>query len=241
MNEKTAAPAVCVQNIGKAYGSVSSRAEALKNISFEVQAGEFVSIMGPSGCGKSTLLYIIGGLEKQDEGRVLLSGTDLRGMNDRQKSEYRRRNIGFVFQFYNLVQDLTVEENILLPILMDGGKARDNQEKLDRLLDLIGLSDKKKSIPRELSGGQQQRVSIARAVIASPKLVLADEPTGNLDRASGTEVLELFGRLNRESGVTILQVTHSPYAAHFSTRTLLMRDGRMEEKAEIFQSEEMEL
>lgn len=201
--------------------------EVLKDINVGIGKGEFVSIMGPSGSGKSTLLYLIGGLDKPTSGSIKISGKELSGMNDKEQSIMRRRDIGFVFQFYNLIPNLNVEENIMLPILLDGKKMKEYRTKLDEILDIVGLSDRRKHTPRELSGGQQQRVAIARALINEPDIILADEPIGNLDSKTGTEVMDLLQRINHEKGKTIVQVTHSKEAADYGQRIINVRDGKV--------------
>jgi putative ABC transport system ATP-binding protein len=201
--------------------------EVLKDVNFEISQGEFVSLMGPSGSGKSTLLYLLGGLDKPTSGSIRIKGRELSAMEDKEQSEMRRSQIGFVFQFYNLVPNLNLEENIMLPILLDGKKLKENKRKLDEILELVGLSDRRKHTPRELSGGQQQRVAIARALVNEPDIILADEPTGNLDSKTGTEILELFKRINEEKNKTIVQVTHSNEAAGYSTRLINVKDGRV--------------
>lgn len=201
--------------------------EVLKDINVGIGKGEFVSIMGPSGSGKSTLLYLIGGLDKPTSGSIKISGKELSGMNDKEQSIMRRRDIGFVFQFYNLIPNLNVEENIMLPILLDGKKMKEYRNKLDEILDIVGLSDRRKHTPRELSGGQQQRVAIARALINEPDIILADEPIGNLDSKTGTEVMDLLQRINHEKGKTIVQVTHSKEAADYGQRIINVRDGKV--------------
>lgn len=199
--------------------------EVLKDIDLVVKKGEFISLMGESGSGKSTLLYQIGCLDDPTSGSVLINGVDIHKMKDDDKSKMRRETMGFVFQFYNLIPNLSVEENILLPVVMDGKKPKDYEAKLVEILDIVGLSDKRKALPRQLSGGQQQRVSIARAVIMSPSLLLADEPTGNLDSVSTKEVMELFTKLNKEKGITIIQVTHSHETAKYGNRIVKLKDG----------------
>ncbi|ERJ12137.1 lipoprotein-releasing system ATP-binding protein [Haloplasma contractile SSD-17B] len=203
--------------------------DVLKGIDLTIKKGEFVSIMGPSGSGKSTLLYLIGGLDKATDGTILVNNKELSVMKDKEQSILRRRDIGFVFQFYNLIPNLNVEENILLPILLDGGKLKDYKEKLDKILEVVGLKDRRTHKPRELSGGQQQRVAIARALINEPDLILADEPIGNLDSKTGTEIMELFKKINREQGKTIVQVTHSREAAEYGTRIVNLLDGKVVE------------
>lgn len=199
--------------------------EVLKDVSLRVMPGEFVSIMGPSGSGKSTLLYILGGLDTPTGGRVLLNGTDISSFGDVKMSVLRRRNIGFVFQFYNLIPNLNVEENIMLPLLLDGQKMERCTDRLDQILEMVGLSDRRRHTPRELSGGQQQRVAIARALIGNPGILFADEPTGNLDTKSGADIMSLLREINRSTGQTIIMVTHSPEAAKSSSRIITVRDG----------------
>lgn len=216
-------------NLVKEFGEKENKVKVLNNINIDIKDGEFVSLMGPSGSGKSTLLYIIGGLDKPTEGKVLLNNKDINKLRDGQMSKLRRKDIGFVFQFYNLVQNLTVEENIMLPVVMNGEKESDYRKRLNHILKIIGLEDKRKHLPRELSGGQQQRVSIARAIILNPSIVFADEPIGNLDSKSGKEVMELFKRINRDEGITILQVTHSEESAKYGNRIIRLKDGKIVE------------
>ncbi len=217
-----------VENLYKSFGEGDSLVEVLKGISFDVEKGEFISIMGASGCGKSTLLYLLGALDSPDKGSVFIHDKDINKLKDRAKSRVRRSEIGFVFQFYNLVQNLTVEENILLPLIMDGKKPSTYEKELEEILEIVGLTQKRKVIPSKLSGGQQQRVAIARSVIASPDIILADEPTGNLDSKSGTEIMDLFKRINEEKKITILQVTHSNEAAGYGRRIIHLKDGMIE-------------
>lgn len=214
-----------VAGVSKSFGTGENETKVLKDISFQVREGEFVSIMGPSGCGKSTLLYLIGGLDVPKAGQIHVCGEDISHLSDKVMSRMRRREIGFIFQFYNLVPNLTVEENILLPVTMDGQKTSLYAKRLEAILKVVGLYEKRNFYPTELSGGQQQRTAIARALIMNPKVLLADEPTGNLDRKSGDEVMKLFQRLNRETGITVLQVTHSEEMAARGTRILHMEDG----------------
>ena len=214
-------------NITKVFGHNGNKVTVLDNLSFSINEGEFVSLMGASGSGKSTLLYLIGGLDKPTSGEVYIEGKDINKLKEKEMAKLRRKDIGFVFQFYNLVQNLTVEENIMLPVVMDGKKEKDYKERLDKILKLIGLEEKRKNLPNELSGGQQQRVSIARAIILSPKIILADEPIGNLDSKSGTEVMELFRKINKEEGITILQVTHSEESAEYGDRIINLKDGKI--------------
>lgn len=201
--------------------------EVLKNINLTISKGEFITIMGPSGSGKSTLLYLIGGLDNPTSGKIIINGQDIAILSDKEQSVMRRREVGFVFQFYNLVPNLTVEDNIMLPILLDGKQIKNYRDKLDEILDIVELSDRKNHTPRELSGGQQQRVAIARALINEPDIILADEPTGNLDSRTSEEVMKLLQRINQEKGKTILQVSHSLETAKYSNRIINVKDGRV--------------
>ncbi|MED3804330.1 ABC transporter ATP-binding protein [Lysinibacillus xylanilyticus] len=214
---------IVVQNMFKNYGSF----EILKNINLSINDGEFVSIMGPSGSGKSTLLYILGGLENQTKGKVLINDKEINSLKDKPKSILRCNEIGFVFQFFNLVQNLTVEENIILPAVMSGKKSKDLQSELNEILAVTGLENKKKMYPSQLSGGQQQRVAVARAVINQPKLILADEPTGNLDSKSGEDVMSLMKKINKERGTTVVQVTHNPEMSLYGNRVIRIQDGKI--------------
>ena len=216
-----------IEEICKSFGEKDSRTQVLNNISLTVGKGEFISLMGASGSGKSTLLYLIGGLDTSDSGEIFLDGRDISKMRDKELSKLRREGMGFVFQFFNLVQNLTVEDNILLPLVMDGKSPKKYRDRLDSILETVGLSDKRRSCPNQLSGGQQQRCAIARAVIYEPKILLADEPTGNLDSKSGTEIMELFSRINKEKGITILMVTHSAECAAYSDRIITLSDGKI--------------
>jgi putative ABC transport system ATP-binding protein len=201
--------------------------DALAGVDFIVEEGEFVAIMGPSGSGKSTLLHLLGGLDGPTDGEVTLGGKPLSKLNDKEVTLIRRRNVGFVFQFFNLLPTLTAEENIALPLLIDGQNIKKHQEKLDQLLELVGLSDRRHHKPDQLSGGQQQRVAIARAFVTDPAIVLADEPTGNLDSKTGEEILELLRRSCDELGQTIVVVTHDAKAASFADRAVFLMDGRI--------------
>jgi putative ABC transport system ATP-binding protein len=215
-----------VNNVSKSFGKNTSLNQVLNGASMSVQEGEFVSLMGASGSGKSTLLYLIGGLDREFEGNISLCGKDIGGLKDKELSDLRLQNIGFIFQFYNLVMNLSVEDNILLPQTMNGKTKSSLKKELDEILEITGLTEKRKAMPATLSGGQQQRVAIARAVIGNPKVILADEPTGNLDKKSTGEIMELFKRLSREKGLTILQVTHSEECASYGTRTVVLDSGR---------------
>jgi putative ABC transport system ATP-binding protein len=212
-------------DLNKTYTLGSVELEVLKDINLTIKEGEFVSIMGPSGSGKSTLLYMIGGLDRPTKGNIKVNGKGIADMGDKAESIMRRRTIGFVFQFYNLIPKLTVEENVLLPVLLDGKKQRDYSEKLEDILETVGLTDRRRHTPRELSGGQQQRVAIARALINDPDIILADEPTGNLDTKTGMEIMQLLKDINREKGKTIIMVTHSKEAASFGQRIINIKDG----------------
>ena len=215
-----------VTNVSKSFGKNTSLNQVLNGTCMYVQEGEFVSLMGASGSGKSTLLYLIGGLDRDFEGKISLCGKDIGSLKDKELSDIRLKNIGFVFQFYNLVMNLSVEDNILLPQTMNGKSKSSLKKELDEILEITGLTEKRKAMPNQLSGGQQQRVAIARAVIGNPKIILADEPTGNLDKKSTIEIMELFKRLNQERGLTILQVTHSEECAAYGTRTVVLDSGK---------------
>ena len=215
-----------VTNVSKSFGKNTSLNQVLNGTCMYVQEGEFVSLMGASGSGKSTLLYLIGGLDRDFEGKISLCGKDIGSLKDKELSDIRLKNIGFVFQFYNLVMNLSVEDNILLPQTMNGKSKSSLKKELDEMLEITGLTEKRKAMPNQLSGGQQQRVAIARAVIGNPKIILADEPTGNLDKKSTIEIMELFKRLNQERGLTILQVTHSEECAAYGTRTVVLDSGK---------------
>lgn len=219
-----------VNSLYKSYQMGDNKVDILKGINLSVNEGEFVSIMGPSGSGKSTLLYLMGGLDKPTSGEVYIKNSKLSTLKDDDESRIRRQDIGFVFQFYNLIQNLNVEENILLPVLLDGKKAKNYKDKVDEILEIVGLSERRKHTPRELSGGQQQRVAIARALINEPDIILADEPIGNLDSKSGVEIMELFQEINQKKGKTIVQVTHSFESTKYGTRLVTVRDGMIEDK-----------
>lgn len=216
-----------ISNVSKVYKIGSQELKVLDNISLNVESGEFVSIMGPSGSGKSTLLYTLGTLEQPTEGEIFLDGQDITKCNDKIISKIRCQKIGFIYQFYNLMPDLSVEENILLPVMLDGKKITQYKEKLKMLLNDVGLYDRRKHKPQELSGGQQQRTAIARALVVNPKLILADEPIGNLDSQTGTEVMELLRSMNRKYGTTIIQVTHSEESAKYGSRIIYLKDGKI--------------
>jgi len=215
------------KNVSKSFTIGAQKLQALKDISLTVEAGEFVSLMGPSGSGKSTLLYILGGLDKTDSGSVIINGKEIGNLSDTDESAMRRDDIGFVFQAYNLIDNLTVEENVLIPALLDGKKRNEMNTRLEELLKAVGLFEHRKHRPTELSGGQQQRTAIARALINRPKVVFADEPIGNLDSQNGKEVLELLSKLNKQYKITILMVTHSEESTQYGGRVIRLKDGRL--------------
>lgn len=215
------------EHITKIYGKGAAAVKALNDVSFRVEQGEFVSIVGPSGSGKSTLLHILGGVDKPTEGKVFVGNTDIHSLNEDKLAIFRRRQIGLVYQFYNLLPVLNVEENILLPHLLDGRPA--NRERLKNILSQMGLSAQRHHLPSQLSGGQQQRVSIGRALFNHPAILLADEPTGALDQSSGQEVLKLFRRLN-ELGNTIVMITHDLSVARNAGRIVHLIDGELKKK-----------
>lgn len=219
--------AVSVKDVCKNFVLGQEEVKVLKDLTFNIEEGEFVSLMGPSGSGKSTLLYLIGGLDEPTAGQILVNGKELKEMKDLEESIMRRRELGFVFQFYNLIPNLNVEDNIMLPILLDGKNPKKYESNLNEILDLVGLEDRRFHTPRELSGGQQQRVAIARALINDPEIIMADEPIGNLDSVTGTEIMELFKRINVEKKKTIIQVTHSENAAQYGNRIIRLKDGRI--------------
>jgi len=219
------------KTLRKVYQLGNHSVNALDGVDFLVQKGEFVAIMGPSGSGKSTLLHLIGGLDLPTEGEVTLAGQALSLLNDKQITLLRRHHVGFVFQFFNLLPTLTTEENITLPLLIDGKNARQYQERLDTLLNLVGLSERRKHKPDQLSGGEQQRVSLARALITEPEILLADEPTGNLDAGNGEHVLNLMLELNREMRTSLVIVTHDHSIAERMDRVLVLENGCLEVQA----------
>jgi putative ABC transport system ATP-binding protein len=212
-------------DIRKSFKIGNEEQELLKGLSFKIEKRDFTSIMGPSGCGKSTLLYILGGLDNPTSGSVKICGVKYEDMTKRQMAKIKRSKLGFVFQFYNLVPNLTVEDNIMLPIVLDGKKRKDYQNELKKILEITELSNKLKQTPRELSGGQQQRVAIARSLIFNPEIILADEPIGNLDSKTGETIMNLFKSVNHEFGTTIIQVTHSENSAMYGNSIIRMLDG----------------
>lgn len=215
-----------VQNLEKIYRTEEIETVALNNVSFEIKEGEFVAMMGPSGCGKSTLLNIIGMLDDLDAGSYLFNGTEVSKFNERKRADLRKHNIGFVFQSFNLIDELTVFENVELPLMYTGVASADRKRIVDEVLDKIQIAHRRNHYPQQLSGGQQQRVAVARAVVNNPKLILADEPTGNLDSRNGNDVMQLLTDLN-EKGTTIIMVTHSEHDARFTHRIINMLDGQI--------------
>ena len=211
-------------NLKKHYGA-NAEVKAIDGVYFAVESGEFVSVVGSSGSGKSTLLHLLGGLDRPTDGTVEINDKLIFSMKDDELTIFRRRNIGFVFQSYNLVPVLNVEENILLPIQLDGNKP--DMAFIDRVIEALGISDKRSAMPNQLSGGQQQRVAIARAIASKPAIVLADEPTGNLDSKSGMDVMGLLKVSGEKFGQTIVLITHNPEVAHMADRTVRIEDGRI--------------
>jgi putative ABC transport system ATP-binding protein len=214
-----------IKDLEKIYRTEEVETIALNKLSMEVKEGEFIAVMGPSGCGKSTLLNILGLLDDPDAGSFIFNGVEVAHFNERKRADMRKHNIGFVFQSFNLIDELTVYENVELPLIYTGVKSADRKEKVEKVLDKMKIMHRRNHYPQQLSGGQQQRVAVARAVVNNPKLILADEPTGNLDSANGGEVMELLTDLN-EQGTTIIMVTHSEHDARFSHRIIRMLDGQ---------------
>lgn len=213
------------ENVWKVYGSGNNQVVALDHIDLSVEKGEFVAIVGASGSGKSTLLHILGSVDKPTEGKVLIEGTDISTMNRTQAAIFRRRKVGLVYQFYNLIPTLTVRKNILMPLLLD--KRKPNQEYFDQIVQSLGIEDKLEALPGQLSGGQQQRAAIARSLIYRPALLLADEPTGNLDRKNGEEIIDLLKLSNRNLDQTILLITHDEKIALEADRIITIEDGKI--------------
>ena len=214
-----------VENLKRYYKTNDVEVRALDGVSFDVEKGEFISIIGASGSGKSTLLHLLGGLDYPTSGKVLIDGADIYALKDDERTIFRRRNIGFVFQAYNLLPMINVYENIIIPFGLDGDKV-DNKY-VDFVIDILEISDQKYKMPNELSGGQQQRVAIARALVTKPSLILADEPTGNLDSKSSSQVVYLLKKINKELGNTILMSTHDDAVAQAAEKTLRIEDGRL--------------
>lgn len=213
-----------IKNISKTFQTEEVETKALNEVSLTINQGDFVTIMGASGSGKSTLLNIVGLLDSASSGSYQLLNHEMMGLKEQQKAKFRKENIGFVFQNFNLIDELSVYDNIELPLIYNNVSASERKEKVEKIADRLGISHRLKHYPQQLSGGQQQRVAVARALINDPKIILADEPTGNLDSKNGNEVMELLTDLHAQ-GATILMVTHSDYDASFSQRTILMKDG----------------
>ena len=207
------APAVAIRHLTKSYRRGGQVVSVLENISFDIASGDFVALMGPSGSGKSTLLNLIAGIDRPDSGELRVADVDIMALDEAGLADWRARNVGFIFQFYNLMPVLTALENVELPLLLTGLPSRDRRERVEVARGMVGLADRMTHYPSELSGGQQQRVAIARAIITDPTILVADEPTGDLDRVSADDILALMERLNDELGKTIIMVTHDPHAA----------------------------
>jgi putative ABC transport system ATP-binding protein len=214
-----------IRNLCKVYGSGETKVDALKDVSFDVEQGEFVAIVGPSGSGKSTLMHILGGVDTPTSGVVNISGTDISKLNETKLAIFRRRQIGLIYQFYNLIPILNVEENMTLPILLDGKKP--DKKLLKDLIEKLGLSDRAGHLPNQLSGGQQQRVSIGRALMNHPALLLADEPTGNLDSGNSREIISLLRKFNKENRQTVIIITHDERIALSADRVITIEDGQI--------------
>jgi len=218
---------VQTQNLTKIYGSGSTAVTALDHVNINIHDGEFVAIMGPSGCGKSTLLHLLGGLDTPSDGKVLIDGASIAEMTDDRLTELRRRRIGFVFQFFNLIPVLSAAENAALPVTLEGVKPADAAAKAKEWLGRFGLAERSSNRPDQLSGGEQQRVAIARALVADPSLILADEPTGNLDTRSGDEIAGLLRDVSKKYNRTIIMVTHDPRIAAYADRIIFLKDGKV--------------
>ena len=220
-----------VENVKKVYGSGEAKVEALKGVSFSMQKGEFGAVVGVSGSGKSTLLNCIGGLDDADSGRVIVNGRDIFAMKENERTVFRRRNIGFIFQSFHLIPELNVEQNIIFPLLLDYRKPE--KERVEEILEVLGLENRRKHLPGQLSGGQQQRVAIGRALITRPALVLADEPTGNLDSQSSQDVMDLLCRASAHYQQTVLMITHNMNLTASTDRVFRVMDGMLEELGEV--------
>lgn len=217
---------ITITNIEKYYRTEEVETVALNKLSLDIKEGEFVAIMGPSGCGKSTLLNVMGLLDDPDNGSYRFNGTEVANLNERRRADMRKMNIGFVFQSFNLIDELTVFENVELPLIYLGVKGSERKKRVEEVLDKMQIMHRRNHFPQQLSGGQQQRVAVARAVVNNPKLILADEPTGNLDSNNGNDVMQLLSDLN-ELGTTVVMVTHSEHDARYSHRIVRMLDGQI--------------
>ena len=218
-----------IRQLARKYIEGEQQRNIFAGLDLNIERGAFIALLGPSGCGKSTLLNLLGGIDLPDAGNIQIDGRSLTGMNERERTRFRRRHIGFVFQFFNLIPTLTVEENLLLPLELNGLVASSQRDRALELLDNVGLGDRRNSFPERLSGGEQQRLAIARALVHSPLLLLADEPTGNLDAATGERILELLLQLHRRVGTTIVMVTHSQEVATRADRILMLDAGQIRE------------
>lgn len=225
--------AIKVENLNKVFKIGNEDFPVIKNLNFEIEDGDFVSIMGPSGCGKSTLLYMLGALDKPTSGDIYIYGKNYKDMSAKDLTLMKRRDVGFIFQFYNLVPNLSVEDNILLPLLVDKKNIKEYRDRYKDILELTEISSKVDRTPRELSGGQQQRVAIARALMIEPKILFADEPIGNLDVKTGQNIMELFVNINKELKTTIVQVTHSPESSEYGKTLIRLLDGEILEKKKL--------
>lgn len=214
---------VRIENLNKSYGKGNTKVDALKRVNLTIEQGEFVAVVGPSGSGKSTLLHLLGGVDSPTGGKVYVDGVDIYGLSEKELAIFRRRKVGFIFQFYNLVPVLTAEENILLPLLLDSKKV--NKKHVEELIDILGLQERRDHLPNELSGGQQQRVSIGRALAYNPSIVLADEPTGNLDSRNSKEIIDLLRISVRKYNQTLILITHDLNIANQADRIVTIEDG----------------
>jgi putative ABC transport system ATP-binding protein len=221
------------ENLTKIYGSGETAVIALDHVGIQVKEGEFVAVMGPSGCGKSTLLHLLGGLDCSSDGKVIIDGISLAEMKDDELTELRRKRIGFVFQFYNLIPVLTAVENAALPVTLDGVKPAEAKKRAAEWLTRFGLGDRLENRPDQLSGGQQQRVAVARALLSEPALILADEPTGNLDTRSGDEIASLLRQVTKEYRRTVIMVTHDPRIAAYADRIIFLKDGKVVDETQL--------
>lgn len=224
---KTERPFLEINDVKKVYQMESVKVEALRGVNFSVRRGEFIAIVGTSGSGKSTLMHIMGLLDRPTQGKVMLAGVDVRKLNDDRLAEYRGKKIGFVFQFFNLYPTLTARQNIELPLSIQGYGKSEKERRARELLKSVGLSDREDSLPSQLSGGQRQRVAIARSLATNPEIILADEPTGNLDSQTGKEVIDMLVKINKEVGRTVVIVTHDSHIARHANRIIEIRDGKV--------------
>src|SRR5262245_22141672 len=218
---------VVIRNLSKVYRQGEINVTALNSISLEIQAGEFLTLMGPSGSGKSTLLHIIAGIDRPTDGECHVQGIDVTKLNESALADWRNQNVGFVFQTFNLIPVLTAYENVELPLLLTKLGSKQRKRQVETALELVGLADRARHLPRQLSGGQEQRVAIARALVTDPRLVVADEPTGNLDSHSAQDVLTVLQALRKDAGKTVIMVTHDPKAAAFGSRTIHLEKGEL--------------